>query len=688
MGAQKMKLYSNPITEGTELAREDGHYTIVSKSHEAQEAILERHSDRSRIRLPIHELIGEIVRGNVRLFDKDGKRLGEPSFQQDVVGLSGQPRVLFEVRVAYCQKLQHLPPSGPNNPIFRSLVDETRAELTQTHRKDREFAYDWTREYSYWTVYDWWNTFRKNGGDLSILAFEHPSRRQPIQRLNPEVTKIIQATLDEIEDEFEEIIERRRRGEDIAATHVSIRHIERQVQGAIEDVEVKTSVKLPVPSFETIRQYATQRNRVVEYVAMYGPHVPKREYGPYGKGFETTRILQRAEMDFFYGDVILVTEYLGYRLLLSIPHLTIIIDVFSRVILSIVVEFFPPDSRTVLAAIKRMLLPKTEIWERHPKIKTRVDFYGPPEEIAYDNAWVFESNDVRAAFKEFNIHMNPCHIKTPLGKPHIESFGNTMNIKFHRLAPGHKKSIGQSRRFEYDARKFAVMELDEFVEGLHRFVQDVYSVSVHTGLEGLSPRNAWEHSLARLTGSVDGSLFPLSKQEVDFKVSRRHQVRATRKGIELDTREYRSPELSDLFASNPPQMKYDVREDPLDLNQIMVVNPRTKTPIVVPSAIQYPKGMTLKAFDELREFQRSMASIPRALIAESERDFRRSSLKKRQGINVELSKEEIRLLKARVSMDVEPDFMAAGVAASESVAAGDFDDLTKSVWGDDSGEDE
>lgn len=151
---------------------------------------------------------------------------------------------------------------------------------------------------------------------------------------------------------------------------------------------------------------------------------------------------------------------------------------------------------------------------------------------------------------------------------------------------------------------------------------------------------------------MEGELFPLSKQEVDFKVSRRHLLRATRKGIELDTREYRSPELSELFVSNPPQTKYDVREDPLDLNRIMVVNPRTGTPIVVPSAIQYPTGMTSKAFDELRASKGLMASIPHALIAETERDFRRSSQKKRQGVNVQLSKEEILALKAMMSTDV------------------------------------
>lgn len=690
MGAQKMKLYSNPITEGTELAREDGHYTIVSKSHEAQEAILERHSDRSRIRLPIHELIGEISRGNTRLFDKDGKRLGEPSFQQDIVGLTGLPRVLFEVRVAYCLKLQPLAPCGPGNSIFREVVDETHAFLVQVHRKDKEHAYYWRRKYGYWTVYEWWAIFRRNNGDLSCLAFEHPSQLKRVQRLHPEVNNIIGAVLDEVDDERRQVLARWRKGEQIAATHVSIRHIERQVRGAIEDVAVKTGVKLPFPSFETIRQLASQRNRALEYMAMYGPHVAKKEFGPYGKGFETTRILQRAEMDFFYGDVVLVTESEGFRIVLGIPHLTIIIDVFSRVILSIVVEFFPPDSRTVLAAIKRMLLPKTEIWERYPRIKTRVDFYGPPEEIAYDNAWVFESNDVKSGFREFNIHMNPCHIKTPIGKPHIESYGNTMNIKFHRLSPGHKKSIGQSRRFEYDPRKHAVMELDEFVEELYRFTQDSYVVSVHSGLDGLSPRNAWEHSLARLTGTVEGELFPLSKQEVDFKVSRRHLVPATRKGIELATREYRSPELSELYASNHPKTKYDVREDPLDLNRIMVVNPRTGTPIVVPSAIQYPAGMTSKAFDELRACKSLMASIPHSLIAETERDFRRSTLKKRQGANIQLSKEDINLLKLLTSGEVSSLLEVPGAAGAhaETVIAGDFDDLTKSVWGDDSEEDE
>ena len=444
-----------------------------------------------------------------------------------------------------------------------------------------------------------------------------------------------------------------------------------------------------MPSFETIRQYASQRSRMLEYVAMYGPHVARKEFGPFGKGFEVERVLQRAEMDFFHGDVVLVTRYKGYRIVLGIPHLSVIIDVFSRAILSIVVEFLPPDSRTVLAAIKQMLSPKTDVWERYPRIKTRMDFYGPPEEIAYDNAWVFESNDVKSAFSEFNIHMNPCHIKTPIGKPHIESFGNTMNIKFHRQRPGYKTSIGQSRRFEYDPRKHAVMELDEFVEELYLFSQDSYAVSVHSGLNGLSPRNSWEHSLALLTGSGKGELFPLSKMEVDFKVSRRHLLRATRKGIELSTREYRSPELTELFSSNLPTMKYDVREDPLDLNRILVVNPKTGKPIMVPAAVQYPKGMTSKAFDELRASLRLMADIPHASIAETEREQRRSVLKKPRGANIELSKEEIKLLKLMTSADLSSISDVVGVARpqAEPLAGENFDDLTKSVWGDSQEED-
>lgn len=67
-----MKFHAN--LKSTELVREDEQFTVVSISHETQEAILERHSGYTRIRSPIHELTGEIVRGHTRPLDKNGNQ--------------------------------------------------------------------------------------------------------------------------------------------------------------------------------------------------------------------------------------------------------------------------------------------------------------------------------------------------------------------------------------------------------------------------------------------------------------------------------------------------------------------------------------------------------------------------------------------------------------------------------------
>jgi transposase InsO family protein len=682
-----MRLYEDPIATGAQFGRNDGHYTVISISHESLEAILERHSDRTRLRLPIHELRGEVFRGQALPYDVEGQRLGEPSFKQDIVGLSGEAQVEFEVRSAYCRKLLQLPAYGPNNTIFQSAVDELHAELTQAHKKNKQFHYFWTRKYGYWTVYGWCKLVRKHNGDLSVLAMRHPTLRKPTQRLHTEVKKIITAVLDEIDEEYDDYIKRQRRGEEGNAPEVTYRHIERQVKGAIERLKANTGLELPIPAFETIRKHASQRSRLKQLTAMYGRHVAKKELGPYGQSFKVTRILQRAEMDFFHGDIILVANHDGMRVALGIPHLSVIIDVFSRAILACVVEFSVPNSSTVLSAIKQMLLPKTDIWERYPSIKTRVDYFGPPEAIAYDNAWVFDSRDLKAALGEFHIFMHPSHIKTPMNKPHIESFGKSLNVKLHRLLPGHKKSIGESRRYEYNPSKMPVMELDEFIEKLNRFIYDSYSNSAHSGLNGLSPRNAWQHSLARMTGSPDAPLFPMSKIEVDFKVALRHQIEATRKGIELHTREYRSPELTELFVTNPSGTKFDVREDPLDINHILVVDPRTGHPITVPSAAPYPVNLTGKSFAELRTCIASQAEIDHVLVADTERDMRRESLLGSSAATV-LSRPEMELAKVLAAPGVSELLvqMANQIQQSAPVTVESEKDLIKGVWGDQMGE--
>jgi transposase InsO family protein len=683
-----VKLYANPISEGNQLARSDGHYTIVSISKETQDVILERHSDRVRILDKVHKLTGEIFRGQVTPYDEDGNRVGEPSFEQDIVGLEGFPRILFDMRAAYCQALLKLRVYGPKNLQFQHAVDEVHAELKRAHARDKHYSYIWADKYSYWTVYGWCRAVRKANGDLTALAYEHESARTTTQRLHPEVRKIIDAVLDEIEAEYLEYIDRSSRGEKLSAPEVSIRHIRTQVKAAIKQANLASGKSLCVPAFETIRQHKHRRNRLLELVAKHGPHVAKKELGPFGKSFAITRILQRAEIDFFHGDIILVADFFGIRVVLGIPYLTIIIDVFSRAILAVVVEFNVPDSRTVLTAIKRMLSPKTDVWENYPDIKTRAEYFGPPEVIAYDNAWVFDSLDLKSALSEFNILMAPCVIKTPYNKPHVEAFGKTINVKFHRLQSGHKKSIAESRLNEYDPLDFAAMELHEFQHKLYRYIYDSYSVSEHSGLFGLSPRNYWEHSLMRLTGAGEGSLFPLNKLEVDFKVSRRHMVPATRKGIVIDTREYRSPELTELFVTNPPKTKFDVREDPLDINRILVVDPSTRRPIVVPSAVEYPPELTSKGYSELRKSLSLMADIDDILVAETERGFRRDGLKPKEAA-ITLTKKELAIARALASPGATELLEKAKSALPHAEPQGgeDFDDLAKSVWGDDAEED-
>lgn len=65
-----MKFHAKPNV----LTHSGEQFTLVSISYGTQEAILEKHSDRTRIRLSIHELTHEFICDRTRLLDKGGNR--------------------------------------------------------------------------------------------------------------------------------------------------------------------------------------------------------------------------------------------------------------------------------------------------------------------------------------------------------------------------------------------------------------------------------------------------------------------------------------------------------------------------------------------------------------------------------------------------------------------------------------
>jgi hypothetical protein len=682
-----MRKSALPIQPGHHIHRPDGSFRVISVAVNFTEAVLERHSDTAHVVEPMHRINQHVYDGSWQVFDGDGVCLSRPDYTTSVTTLDDKAAATLAWRRSFVQAVRALPPYGPDNPIFVRAVDEVYKQNIKEHKRGKkEICNIWTQCPRPWTVYEWRRLVDRADGDFAVLAPPR-TRADDTPRLNKDVETLITEVLNDIVASCERAIQERRSKGETSPYVPSMREAYRQVKGKVEEVNQKrlSDNLLIAPAFETVRKRYLRLNRTLLDEARYGPHVAKKRNGPFGRSYAIARILDRVEIDFFVADVLVVIEFLGLLIPLGRPIHAVAIDCNSRACLGMVIEFGEPNADTVLSLLKQILKPKSTIWQRFPDIQNRLDIYGCPALICWDNAWVFESLDLSASLLELDVARDPAGLRTPWHKPFIESWGGTFAYSFARLQPGHYKSIGESRAMEWDPRVTAQVEFNEYVGRAWKWLCDFYHAKPHSGIGNIPPAQYWFHVLHRLAGEGADSLFAPSGPEVDFKVSRRHSVRCTAQGITLQNRRYDCPELNRLFNSADPRTLYDVRADVNDVNRILVTDPRLQSPLLVPSALEYPAGLTPKAFRELEQARTSLGVVNHILIAQTERRLRSNNPVQSKATS-KLTPEmrlALQLMSDPAASQLIAGLMDQAASPSRDVGQADLNDLVRTVWGTD-----
>lgn len=309
---------------------------------------------------------------------------------------------------------------------------------------------------------------------------------------------------------------------------------------------------LAIPSLGTVTARVKSLGGRELYKRKYGTESTQQKFEARPGKVEVSAPLQRTQIDHTLVDVILVDE--KSRRPVGRPWLSIIIDIYTRVILGYYLGFNAPSALSVACAISHAVMPKAKFLERIGLPLEKYPFYGCPEIIHMDNAKEFKSSKLIKALAIHNIKPE----WRPLGKKHygghIERLiGTLMTTEVHFL-PGATFSNPVMRR-GYDSEKNAALTFKEFSKWFARQVV-VYHNTVHSSL-GMTPLQAWEKHFKPQGGAI--RIPSLISDPLEFKLDfMPEEMRSIHPwGVTLFNKRYWSPALVPYIGLKRVQIKYD-----------------------------------------------------------------------------------------------------------------------------------
>jgi len=176
------------------------------------------------------------------------------------------------------------------------------------------------------------------------------------------------------------------------------------------------------------------------------------------------------------------------------PTLTIGIDVFTRMILAVIVTFEPPSLFTAMSCLKRINTPKHDVNERWPHIQRVSDGWGKPTKIIVDNELAQIGKSFQSACEDAKIHVQWAPVKRPQFKAIVERFFLTLKTLLLDKLPGglpYKPEV--MRQLGIDPKDVSTITFSKLVELINQAINDVYHFDTHSTIER-PPALAWEKS--------------------------------------------------------------------------------------------------------------------------------------------------------------------------------------------------
>jgi putative transposase len=414
------------------------------------------------------------------------------------------------------------------------------------------------------TIYRWLETYLCTERVSALLPNKRGFKKGQ-SRLSPEIEAILQAT---IQDFY-------------------LHKQKRSVKKTCEEVENRCrNAGLVQPHSNTIRNRIAALSEKAKKERRHGRRAAGKAFDPVRGSFPGADFpLAYAQIDHTLLDIMVVDE--ESRRSIGRPWITVVIDVFSRMVCGFYISLDPPGALATGLAIAHSILPKEKWLEQHG-IETPWSVWGVPRTIHADNAKEFRGEMLKRACQEYGIDMNFRLVATPHYGGHIERFMGTIATEIHAL-PGTTFSNPQDKG-DYDSEALAVFTLKELETWLATFFVEVYHQREHSALD-MSPAQKY---LQGVLGTKDQAGTGIPKRitdetrlRLDFMPYFERSIQQY--GVRIDNVEYYHDVLRPFINAIDPRdpkkinkQMFTFRRDPRDISQLYFYNPDLKRYSAIP----------------------------------------------------------------------------------------------------------
>jgi putative transposase len=411
------------------------------------------------------------------------------------------------------------------------------------------------------TIYRWIDAYHHSGRISGLLQKGRADRGK--SRLSNEVEAIIET----------------------AINTVYLTAEQPPVSAVIEEVAVQCfKAKLKTPDASTVRRRVAMLADRLKLEKRKNKKAAAQKFEPIKGHFPGADApLAVAQIDHTPMDVIVVDE--EHRQPIQRPSLTVIIDVYSRMVLGFAIYLEKPSAFTAGLAIAHAVLPK-EPWLKEVGVTADWPCWGKMRKIHCDNAKEFRGSVIGRACRDHDIAV----AHRPPGEPHygghIERGFRTWLTQTHRLKGTTFSNIKE--KSQYPSERRASMTRAELEKWFTIYVAKVYANKFHHGIQ-TTPLAKYQEGIVG-TASRPGIGLPERILEPtafarDFMPFEERTIQGY--GVLIDHVYFWDDALRPWMHSRDPEdpkhpRKFLFRINPRDMREVYFWDPANKTYIPIP----------------------------------------------------------------------------------------------------------
>jgi len=352
--------------------------------------------------------------------------------------------------------------------------------------------------------------------------------------------------------------------------------------------------QLKVPNYLTVKSRVLEASYQSKQKARQGIRTLQAELASSESGIETTRVLERVEIDHTLLDIHVLHD--DHKTLLGRPNITVLIDHYSHMLLGFQLSFEKPSFASVCIACVNAFLPKDAFMEAVGS-DGAWPAHGIPTTLVTDNGNEFWGRNFSAVADEIGSLFQYCPIRKGNYKSRVERFFGIVNSMVLDDLPGVVRKAGKCGD-TYDGRQEATITFSEFKRYLVDWITKVYHHIPVEGL-GMTPHELWTESERDFPVPVEDEM------EITPILMATETRELSKGGIRKFVLDYNSNLLKDLYRRDGPGT-VTIKYNPFDIGYILVLDSVNKVYLKIESEnFEYASGLSAYEHGKVREAARA-----------------------------------------------------------------------------------